>query len=967
MKHVEIATREADPDAPSYGSKSLEKKSKGEFFTHKFIAERLSNEILKRLDLSSPAKPLRIVEPFCGDGGLICKLLVALASNDSTKACELEIVLWDCSKENVKTAKKRVASQAKELGITAKVAGRTLNTFFEWVKEEGQFDICITNPPWEVLKPDRREQQKLSPDDKEKYVEALRELDRRLTKGFPTSAPSKRFSGWGLNLSRCGTELSARLLKPGGVLGIVTASSLLADQSSENLRDWIFRNNRVQSVEFYVAETKLFEGVDQPFITFVLKNDTYDGVPPKIVRFDRTLNESPIKISRREWKSVADSKFRLPLQFGIELLSLNAKWNKLPRLNELEKRNGGSLWLGRELDETNHRSFISESGQFAFVKGRNVDRYSLNIPENNFVNEELRKVPVSAGFKRVAWRDISRPSQVRRVKATVLPEGVVTGNSLHVGYFGDGNEEKLNALLAILNSLVAEAQVRMVLSTNHISLGAMRNVHLPELADQAVNFLSRLVRRVYSHVEGAEEDLEIAVALEYGISRSELLRIASVFPGLDQSFVKEIGSGSRWGRVLMMKSECGQKQSKQSEKSESAPNLANHRAGRMSDLDLQVARAVPEGGNWKNIPESVPSKRLEQIRASYARGEGSRSTYYGRLRRDCPAYTINTYFNRPGNGCHLHYDERQNRTLTPREAARIQTFPDSFVFSGTAGSILKQIGNAVPPLLAYQLAMQLNGNGGFVDLFAGAGGLGYGFKMAGWEPIVGSDIEKYFLGTYKENVCCNIVCGDIREGEILAAILEKISEWRKANRNRPLIILGGPPCQGFSTAGKRRSMKDERNQLFYDFKEVLLKARPDAFLFENVTGLLNMDKGRIFDLVKGELSEACQNITAAKIQTELYGVPQRRSRVIIFGSNQSGIGDPLSLPELTSSPSHQLELEPRPNWISVEEALSDLPPLEAGEDGSQFDYRSEARTPFQQLMRSEIMFGDYVSMLKLES
>src|SRR5437016_14242917 len=87
-----------------------------------------------------------------------------------------------------------------------------------------------------------------------------------------------------------------------------------------------------------------------------------------------------------------------------------------------------------------------------------------------------------------------------------------------------------------------------------------------------------------------------------------------------------------------------------------AAKIPNHYTAKLSKLDLDVARAVPPGGNWKNIPHEIPSKRLEQIRVSFAAGEGSRSTYYGRLHPDRPSYTINTYFNRPGNGCHLHYD-----------------------------------------------------------------------------------------------------------------------------------------------------------------------------------------------------------------------------------------------------------------------------------------------------------------------
>ena len=157
--------------------------------------------------------------------------------------------------------------------------------------------------------------------------------------------------------------------------------------------------------------------------------------------------------------------------------------------------------------------------------------------------------------------------------------------------------------------------------------------------------------------------------------------------------------------------------------------IHNHNTANLSELDMRMVRAVPEGGNWKDIPTSIPSRRLDQIRESYQRGEGSRSTYYGRLRRDRPSYTINTYFNRPGNGCHIHYE--QDRVLSQREAARLQSFPDAFEFHGPQGSINNQIGNAVPPLLAFQIANSLGVTGAYVDLFSGAGGLGFGSGLVG--------------------------------------------------------------------------------------------------------------------------------------------------------------------------------------------------------------------------------------------
>lgn len=120
--------------------------------------------------------------------------------------------------------------------------------------------------------------------------------------------------------------------------------------------------------------------------------------------------------------------------------------------------------------------------------------------------------------------------------------------------------------------------------------------------------------------------------------------------------------------------------------------LYNHVAHKIGAYAQELARHIPQGDNWKDIPLSISDRRLDGIRAI-----GGRTTYYGRMRWDAPSYTIATYFNHVGNGCNLH--PSQDRVMSTREAARLQSFPDDFVFVGSKASQFKQIGNAVPPLL----------------------------------------------------------------------------------------------------------------------------------------------------------------------------------------------------------------------------------------------------------------------------
>ena len=380
--------------------------------------------------------------------------------------------------------------------------------------------------------------------------------------------------------------------------------------------------------------------------------------------------------------------------------------------------------------------------------------------------------------------------------------------------------------------------------------------------------------------------------------------------------------------------------------------IPNHIAPKLSQLDMMFARAVPPGGNWKDIPESVPSQRLKQIRESYARGEGSRSTYYGRLLANEPAYTISTYFGRPGNGCHLHFDAAQDRTLSYREAARLQSFPDSFVFTGPNTAVAKQIGNAVPPLLAYWLAKAFGKPGILIDLFAGTGGLSLGFHWAGWKSVVASDIDEHAMVTFAKNIHANVLVGDIRAPEIKSEIIRLATS---GSRKLPRVLVGGPPCQGFSTAGNRRSRDDDRNHLFKDYCALVEAVAPDAFLFENVTGLLNMEGGAVFSEVVAELRKVAKEVRVWRVSADEYGVPQRRKRVIIVGFR-------------TRKP---FQLEPGPlsgglfggDPTSVAEALDDLPALEAGQDGSDLAYRHPARTPYQRLMRGEMTADQFVETL----
>jgi DNA (cytosine-5)-methyltransferase 1 len=307
----------------------------------------------------------------------------------------------------------------------------------------------------------------------------------------------------------------------------------------------------------------------------------------------------------------------------------------------------------------------------------------------------------------------------------------------------------------------------------------------------------------------------------------------------------------------------------------SGHHVHDHVSGRLSDLDAAVVRHVPPGGNWRDLPEDFPSARVRQIRESAARGEGSRSTYYGRLAWDRPSYTISTYLTRPGNGCFIHPEHA--RLVTIREAARLQSFPDSVRFHGSLRQRATQVGNAVPPLLAYHLAAE-RAPGTVVDLFSGAGGFGLGFAWAGHELVASVDNDEPACLTLERALPGHqVMRADLSDGEELKAALARIRE--SLGGRRLGVLAGGPPCQGFSTAGPCR-VDDPRNHLVLAFLRAVEHLEPREVLFENVPAL--RWRGRPFlDELMTRLDHLGYHAEVRILHAEGYGVPQLRRRLVI--------------------------------------------------------------------------------------
>ena len=196
-----------------------------------------------------------------------------------------------------------------------------------------------------------------------------------------------------------------------------------------------------------------------------------------------------------------------------------------------------------------------------------------------------------------------------------------------------------------------------------------------------------------------------------------------------------------------------------------------------------------------------------------------------------------------------------------------------------------------------------------VGLFSGCGGLDLGFKQAGFDILWANDFDKDSVETYKNNIGDHIVLGDIT----------KISS--KEIPSNFDVLLGGFPCQGFSVANTKRSMKDERNFLYLEMLRIIKDKKPKFFVAENVKGLLSMEKGAVIEMIVRDFEKIGYKVDYRLLTASDYGIPQHRQRVFIIGNR---IGKENPYPKMTHGLKNDLfnpKLEP---FVSTKDAISHL-------------------------------------------
>lgn len=166
-----------------------------------------------------------------------------------------------------------------------------------------------------------------------------------------------------------------------------------------------------------------------------------------------------------------------------------------------------------------------------------------------------------------------------------------------------------------------------------------------------------------------------------------------------------------------------------------------------------------------------------------------------------------------------------------------------------------------------------------ISLFSGAGGMDIGFINSGFEIVWANDFFKEAVESYRNNIGDHIVYGDITK--------IKSSEMPDDID----LVIGGFPCQGFSVANTKRSMKDERNFLYKEMLRVIKHKKPKFFVAENVKGILSMEHGKVIEMIKKDFESIGYKVDARLLNAAEYGVPQARERVVIIG-NRLGLDNP---------------------------------------------------------------------------
>ncbi len=220
-----------------------------------------------------------------------------------------------------------------------------------------------------------------------------------------------------------------------------------------------------------------------------------------------------------------------------------------------------------------------------------------------------------------------------------------------------------------------------------------------------------------------------------------------------------------------------------------------------------------------------------------------------------------------------------------------------------------------------------------LDLFSGAGGLSLGLEMnSNFKTVVATDFFKSSLDTLKRNAPdVEIIFGDILNKNIKKKIID---ESKRRNVN---MVVGGPPCQGFSNKGKKLGLKDPRNFLFLEYLDIVKELKPEIFIIENVKTLTTASNGYFINEIQEKFRNLGYIVSYQVLKASDYGVPQSRERTFIIGSKTLAF--------------NFSTLKKTNKTITVKDAISDLHYLNSSEGEIVMDYINKPQSLYQKIIR----------------
>ena len=218
-----------------------------------------------------------------------------------------------------------------------------------------------------------------------------------------------------------------------------------------------------------------------------------------------------------------------------------------------------------------------------------------------------------------------------------------------------------------------------------------------------------------------------------------------------------------------------------------------------------------------------------------------------------------------------------------------------------------------------------------LDLFSGAGGLSCGMEKNGhFRTVIAVDLDPYALATFRHNMpAAQTINGDIRDAEVKEKII------RSSRELHVNMIIGGPPCQGFSLKGKKLGLNDPRNFLFNEYLNLVETLQPEVFVIENVKALLSTSAGWCKNQIIEKVHKLGYHVSYGILNASLFGVPQARERAIFLCCREKEIGLPVGTDKI----------------VTVRDAIGDLAYLNSGEGEFEQAYRMEPSSDYQKARR----------------